>query len=197
MHNAMLHLDTLGGGVASLSHACHWAVTPLSPLLSPCCHPAVTLLSPYCHPDADTLLPHSALPVMKGEKIFFCCKVGCVYSLIGPSLQKQCFTAFYGWHKACAAGFCYVTLTAAQDKGCTLVQSKGGRPSTGTVPDGVQLSALATKVLDRFHTKLVCFKIEGAIHRATKSLRKKKGLTQTGKLVLSCLGLLESHFGAA
>ncbi|KAL3134470.1 Lysine-specific demethylase 4B [Trebouxia sp. C0009 RCD-2024] len=86
---------------------------------------------------------------MKGEKIFFCCKLGCVYSLIGPSLQKQCFTnksACYGRHKACAAGFCYVTLTAAQDKGCTLVQSKGGRPSVLTVPEGVQLSVLATKV---------------------------------------------------
>ena len=122
----------------------------MSPKLSPCCHPDVTLMSPCCHP-ADTLLPHSGLPAMKGEKIFFCCKVGCAYSLLGPSLHKQCYTdksAFYGRHKDCAAGFCYVTLSAAQDKGCTLVQSKGGRPSTLRVPEGVQLSALATKVLD-------------------------------------------------
>ena len=141
------------GVVASLSPAGHWAVTSVSPL----CHPTVTLLSPYCHPDADTLLPRSGLPAMKGEKIFFCCKLGCVYSLIGPSLQKQCFTnksACYGRHKACAAGFCYVTLTAAQDKGCTLVQSKGGRPSVLTVPEGVQLSVLATKVLDAYQVLL-------------------------------------------
>ena len=32
-----------------------------------------------------------------------------------------------------------------------------------------------------FHVKLVMFKIKGAVHRATKSLRKRKGLTQTGK----------------
>ena len=143
--------------VIGLSPACDPSVTPLSPVLSPYCHPTVTLLSPYCHPDADTLLPHSGLPVMKGEKIFFCCKLGCVYSLIGPSLQKQCFTnksACYGRHKACAAGFCYVTLTAAQDKGCTLVQSKGGRPSVLTVPEGVQLSVLATKVLDAYQVLL-------------------------------------------
>ena len=160
MRNAMLHVYTLGMGTGSRSivvtrrsSGCHQRVTPLSPY----CHPTVTLLSPYCHPDADTLLPHSGLPVMKGEKIFFCCKLGCVYSLIGPSLQKQCFTnksACYGRHKACAAGFCYVTLTAAQDKACTLVQSKGGRPSVLTVPEGVQLSVLATKVLDAYQVLL-------------------------------------------
>ncbi|DBA90683.1 TPA: hypothetical protein ACH3X1_003900 [Trebouxia sp. C0004] len=56
----------------------------------------------------------------------------------------------------------------------------------------------------RFHTKLVCFKIKGAIHRATKSLRKKKGLTQTGQNICKAkkrsLGLsvdISSHTSGA
>ncbi len=74
MHNAMLHVYTLGRGTGRRSIAvtrpslgCHQHVTPLSPVLSPYCHPTVNLLSPYCHPDADTPLPHLG---MKGEKAF-------------------------------------------------------------------------------------------------------------------------------
>ena len=51
------------------------------------------------------------------------------------------------------------------------------------VPSIVQELAKAypdTKTV-RYHTKLVYFKIKGAVHRATKTLRKRQGLTQTGK----------------
>ena len=60
MHNAMLHVDTLGRGTGKRCIA----VTSVSPCCRLCCHPTVTLLSPYCHPDADTM--------MKGDKIVFC-----------------------------------------------------------------------------------------------------------------------------
>ncbi len=57
MRNAMLHVYTLGRGTGSRSIVvtrrslgCHQRVTPLSPVLSPYCHPAVTLmLTPCCH----------------------------------------------------------------------------------------------------------------------------------------------------
>ena len=43
----------------------------------------------------------------------------------------------------------------------------------------------------QYHTKLVLFKVKGAVHRATKTLRKRQGLTQTGK------SLVEQSFNAA